>query len=53
MGIWWVNLRERNQLGDSGLEDRRIILKWIFRKWDVGVWNGLSWLTIETGAGRL
>jgi hypothetical protein len=22
----------------------RIILRWIFRKWDVGVWTGLSWL---------
>jgi hypothetical protein len=20
--------------------DRRIILRWIFRKWDVGVWTG-------------
>jgi hypothetical protein len=26
----------------------RIILGWIFRKWDVGVWTGLSWLRIET-----
>ena len=24
-------------LGDPGL-DGRIILRWIFRKWDVGVW---------------
>jgi hypothetical protein len=22
--------------------DGRIILGWIFRKWDVGVWNGLG-----------
>jgi hypothetical protein len=22
-------------------EEMRIILRWIFRKWDVGVWNGL------------
>jgi hypothetical protein len=28
-----------------------IILRWIFRKWDVGVWAGLGWLRIETGGG--
>jgi hypothetical protein len=27
----------------------RIILIWIFRKWDVGVWTGWSWLRIEVG----
>jgi hypothetical protein len=25
-----------------------IIIIWIFRKWDAGVWNGLSWLRIGT-----
>jgi hypothetical protein len=30
-----------------------IILRRIFRKWDVGVWTGLSWLRIETGGGHL
>jgi hypothetical protein len=34
-GFWWGNLRERDQWGDPGV-DGRIILKWIFRKWDVG-----------------
>jgi hypothetical protein len=29
------NLRERGHLGDPGV-DGRIILRWIFRKWDVG-----------------
>jgi hypothetical protein len=33
--------------------DGRIILRWIFRKWDVGVWTGMSWLRIETGGGHL
>jgi hypothetical protein len=39
-------------LGDPGI-DRRIILRWIFRKWDVGVWTGSSWLRIGTGGGLL
>jgi len=30
----------------------RIILRWIFRKWDVGVWTGSSWLRIGTGGGQ-
>jgi len=37
-------------LGDRGV-DERIILKWTFRGWDVGVWTGSSWLRIETEAG--
>jgi len=36
----WGNLRERDHLGDPDV-DRRMILRWIFRKWDVGcgVWT--------------
>jgi hypothetical protein len=34
-------------------EDGRIILRWIFRKWDVGAWIGSIWLSIETGGGLL
>ena len=30
-----------------------IILGWISRKWDVGIWTGLGWPRIETGGGRL
>jgi hypothetical protein len=51
-GFWWENLRVRDHLGDPGL-DGRIILRWIFRKWDVGVWTGSSWLRIGTSAGYL
>jgi hypothetical protein len=37
---------------DSGV-DGTIKLRWIFRKWDVGVWTGSSWLRIGTGGGHL
>ena len=50
-GFWWGNLRERDHLGDPGV-DGRIILRWIFRKWDVGVWTGSSWLRIGTDRHR-
>jgi hypothetical protein len=30
-GFWWGNLKERDHLEDLGI-DRRIILKWIFKK---------------------
>ena len=33
-GFWWRNLRERDHLGDPGV-DGRIILRWIYREWDV------------------
>jgi hypothetical protein len=33
--------------------DGKIILRWIFRKWGVGVWTGSSWLRIGTVGGHL
>jgi hypothetical protein len=47
-GIWCGNLRERDNLEDLGV-DRRIILRWIFKNWDVGAWTGSMWLGIGTG----
>jgi len=35
-GFWWGKLRERNHLEDPGV-DGRIILRWIFRKWNGGM----------------
>jgi len=49
-GFWCGNLRERDNLGDV---DWRIILRCIFRKLDVGVWTGSSWLWIGTGGRHL
>jgi hypothetical protein len=51
-GFWCGNLRERDHLGDPDV-DGRIILRWIFRKWDMGVWTGLSWRKIQTSGGHL
>jgi len=42
----------KNHLRDPVL-DGRIILRWIFRKWDVRVWTGSSCLRIGTCSGHL
>jgi len=36
-----------------GRPRRRWEGRWIFRKWDVGVWTGSRWLRIEKGGGHL
>jgi hypothetical protein len=48
----WGNLKERDHLEETGI-DRRIILRWIFRKWDLGAWTGSIRLRIGTGGGQL
>jgi len=45
-------LEGKSQWGDLGV-DGWIILGWISRRWDVGIWTGLGWPRIGTGGGRL
>jgi hypothetical protein len=46
--FWLEDLRERDHLGDPGVEGR-IMLKWIFRKWDVGC---MDWFELAHDRGR-
>jgi len=48
----WRNLGKRDHLGNPNV-DRTIVLRWIFRKWDVGLLTGSSPLRIGTGGGHL
>jgi len=52
IGSWWGNRREGDHCGDLGV-DGWIVLGWISRRWDVGIWTGLVWPRIETGGGSL
>ena len=51
-GFWLGNLRERNHLENTAV-DERIILRWIFRKLYVGVWTGSCWFSTGTCGGHL
>jgi len=46
------NVREREHLEGASI-DGKIILKWNFRNWDVGLWIGSSWPRIVTVGGHL
>ena len=49
IGSWWGNRRGGDHWGDLGV-DGWIILGWVSRRWDVGIWTGLGWPRIETVA---
>jgi hypothetical protein len=49
-GFWWGNLKERDYLEDTDV-DGRIILRWIFKKWDVRACAGSMWFRIGQEAG--
>ena len=40
-GFWWGTLRVRDHLEDPGL-DTRLILQWIFKKWD----ESMDWIDL-------
>ena len=52
IGSCWGSRREGDHWGDLGV-DGWIILGWVSRRWNVGIWTGLGWPRIETGGGRL
>ena len=46
-GLWWGNIWERYHL--EGLDiDERIILKWMFSKWD----GGIDWIDLTHDMDR-
>jgi hypothetical protein len=47
IGFWWGNLRAGDHLKDPGIGGR-IILKWIFKKWD----GGMDWFALAQDRGR-
>jgi hypothetical protein len=47
-GFGLGNLRERDHWGDTGV-DGRIILRWLFMKWDVG---GMDWIELAQDRDR-
>jgi len=50
--VWVWKPEDKRPLGRprSRWEDN---IKWIYRKWDVGLWTGSSWLRIGAGGGHL
>ena len=54
MHTWFLcgNIHETNDSEDLDLSGR-VILKWVFQKYDGGVWNGLIWLRMGISGGLL
>jgi hypothetical protein len=49
-GFLWVGLKGRVHFEDLFV-DGRIILKWIFKRWDAEARVGLIWVRTGTGGG--
>jgi hypothetical protein len=57
----WRRMRWAGHVARTGREyhledpdvDGRIILRWIFKKWDVEAWTGSNWLRVRTGGRNL
>ena len=53
LSYWYRKKARRCTFKRYSVLDRWIILGWLSRRWDVGIWTGLGWPRIETGGGRL
>jgi hypothetical protein len=51
-GFWWEEPKERDHLEEHSV-DKRIIIKWLLKRWDGEAGTGLIWLRIGTGGGLL
>jgi hypothetical protein len=51
-GSYRGNMSERDHFQDTGL-DGRVVIKWMFKKWDGGSWTALIWLRKGTGSALL
>ena len=57
VGSWRRNQKERDHWVDLGI-DGWIVLRWLSRRWDVGIWTGLAqdrdrWRTIVSAVMNL
>jgi len=51
-GFWLGSVKERDNLEYTGV-DKKIMLRWDFRKWNVWIRTGLSWLGTDRLSGHL